>query len=174
MRIHIILLLLYLCTPAIIWADNTLPDAVSDQTSAALSIVGSGTYKKLGFLIYHATLWAPNGKFDKSKPYALQISYDRSLSKSTIVDSTTDSIREEGVDDRKLAEWRKKLEAVLPEVNDGDELVGLALPGKDSRLFLNGELIARLRDPELSNAFFAIWLGKTADKSLHSALLGKK
>ncbi len=72
------------------------------------SKVGSGTYRKFGFSVYRATLWAPDGKWDPAKPYALELHYTRSVSKDTLVDTVADDIRDQNVaDEATLVNWEK-------------------------------------------------------------------
>jgi hypothetical protein len=150
-----------------------LPDDVQKRVNPPLAEVGKGTYHKFGFSVYQATLWAANGAWNPQKPYALELHYTRGVSKDTLVDTVTDDLREEGVaDDQTLGRWRETLAGVLPDVEDGDVLVGLCLPGKKSRLFFNGKEIASIEDPALSKAFFDIWLGAHADEDLRAKLLG--
>jgi hypothetical protein len=121
------------------------------------------------------TLWAPEGNWNKAKPYALQLFYTHNLSKDTVVDNVLDNIRDENVaDDKKLNEWKTVLNNTLPALQDGDTLVGISLPGQKSQLFYNGTKIASIDDPALSKAFFDIWLGDTADSDLREKLLNNK
>lgn len=153
-------------------APSALPPSIAKQAPAALSPVGSGTYHKLGFSIYRATLWAPGGAYDPNKPYALELHYNRSLSKDTLVSTVMDDIRDQNVaDDVKLTEWEKTLNTALPAVQDGDVIIGLAVPGKKSVLFFNGKETTSIADPVFSKAFFNIWLGDHADETLRNKLL---
>jgi hypothetical protein len=163
------------CLPAVAKADdNTLPDSVRAHLHTPLARVGSGTYRRLGFSVYRATLWAPDGMWDAAKPYALQLRYARDVSRQTLVDTVTGDIRDQNVaDDATLARWRGILDATLPDVEDGDVIIGLAIPGKKSLLFHNGTKIASIGDRAFSHAFFNIWLGKNADEDLRDKLLGK-
>ncbi len=134
--------------------------------------VGSGKYKKLGFNIYKVALWAPGGQYDKLKPYALQVHYLRSLSKDTVVGSVVEDVRDQKMaDDSTMDEWENMLTKTLPAVEEGDEIVGLSLPGKPSKLFFNGKQIASIEDKRLSDSFFNIWLGEIANQDLRSQLL---
>ena len=119
-------------------------------------------------------LWAPDGVYDSKKPHALQLRYTRGVSKDTMVDIVIGNIRDENVaDDATLSSWQKILNDALTDVNDGDTIVGLARPGKPSELFYNGKQVASISDQKFSKAFFAIWLGDTADEDMRVALLGK-
>lgn len=152
--------------------NDTLPAAIIKYSPAPLMPVGSGTYRKLGFSVYKATLWAPNSLYNPNKPYALELHYTRSVSKDTLVDTVMDDIREQNVtDDETLSKWQTILTNALKPVEDGDTMIGLAVPGKNSRLFFNGVETASLNDPAFSKAFFNIWLGDHADENLKNKLL---
>jgi hypothetical protein len=162
------------CLPAALRAEDALPEPVRAQSHAPLAEVGSGTYRRFGFSVYRATLWAPNGVWDAAKPYALELHYTRSVDKETMVDIVSGDIRDENVaDDDTLARWEKILNATLPDVEDGDKLIGISLPGKESQLFYNEKKIAGIGDQAFSRAFFNIWLGETADEKLRNELLGR-
>ena len=61
-----------------------LPENVQLRSSLPLQEVGQGTYRRFGFRIYTITLWAPEGVWDPSKPYAIELHYARSLSRETM------------------------------------------------------------------------------------------
>jgi len=156
------------------FAEDALPQNVQARAQVALQLVGSGTYRKLGFKIYRATLWAPGGVWNAAQPYALQLRYMRSLSKETLADSLIEDIRDQNVaDDVTLARWSDGIKKIIPAVEDGDVMIGVYLPGKESVLFFNGNPIDKIEEENFSRAFFNIWLGKDADEDLQKALLGK-
>jgi len=169
---------LLLLAPAAQAAPNTtLPTPVfmAAKSQEPLQPVGSGTYRKIGFSIYEATLWGPNGVWQEDiKPYVLQLRYNRDLSKDTVVDAILSDLEPQAPDEATFARWSEQITATLPAVKDGDELSGVAIPGKPSILFYNGKQIASITDAALSKAFFAIWLGDRADKSLRAQLIGKE
>ena len=166
-------LLSFLYAPAASFADEALPDMVQTLTHAPLQKVGSGPYRKWGFTIYRATLWAPNGKWDAEKLYALELHYARSLSQETLADSIIDNIRDENVaDEATLASWSTILKKTMPAVEDGDVMIGTFNPGVEAVLYFNGNQIAKIKDQALIHAFFNIWLGESADERLKKELLG--
>lgn len=168
-----ILWVMALLFPAIVTAGEALPALVTQQVAQPLKQVGSGVYTKMGFTVYRATLWTPSGEWKKDEPYALQISYQMSLSKDTVVDAVVSDIRDQKVaNDATFAKWENQLSSALPQVFDGDSIIGLALPKQSSTLIHNGKVITTISDQKLSDAFFAIWLGKSADKKLKQKLLG--
>jgi len=159
--------------PTLSLAEDTLPESVRAQVHIPLKEVGSGTYRRFGLRVYRAILWAPEGKWDTAEPYALQLCYTRSVSKETLVDTVTDDIRGQNVtDDATLAAWQSTLNATLPEVEDGDTIIGLSMPKKPATIYYNGTKIASIEDQTFSRAFFDIWLGKTADEDMREGLLG--
>lgn len=153
----------------------TLPAAVAKHAPVPLSKVGQGTYRKFGFAVYNAALWAPEGFWEAEEPFALQLSYTRSLSKETLIDAVMDDIENQNIaDETTRARWRDFLEASLRDVEDGDVLAGLSLPAENEAiLFLNGAVIAVIDEQAFSDAFFSIWLGTNADADLREALLGE-
>jgi len=169
---HILIATFIALAPAGSFAANPLPPKAAVVNKLPLSEVGTGTYRKIGFSIYDATLWAPLGEYAEAKPFALQLTYKRSLSKSTVVDSVMDSIAEQNVaDEAKLAEWKATLEPLLFGVKDGDVFVGVSVPKKGADIYFNGGYVTTIKDPALVKAFFAIWLGDTASPELRAALL---
>ncbi|HAX92155.1 MAG TPA: hypothetical protein DCY07_08135, partial [Rhodospirillaceae bacterium] len=106
-----------------------LPTTVSDLTPVPLVKVGQGTFRKLGFRVYDATLWASQNTWDTSPPYALQLFYSRDISKDTLIDTVMGDIEDQNVaNEETRVRWKSVLDAALSDVNEGDVLVGLALP----------------------------------------------
>ena len=180
MKIYMLLsICIFLASPAYA-ADTTnsqsnLPAAITKQIAGNLQPVGSGKYKKLGFTIYNATLFAPQANWQAAKPYpyALQLKYARSLSKETLLDALMENISDQKTADAKtLKRWKGLLKQYLPAVKEGDVLVALSNPKKNSEIYFNGTKIGDIPEKPLSDAFFGIWLGKTADSELKSKLLG--
>ena len=150
-----------------------LPATVSDLTPVPLEKVGQGTFRKLGFRVYDATLWATQNTWNTSPPYALQLCYSRDISKDTLIDTVMSDIEDQNVaDEETRARWKSVLDAALSDVNEGDVLVGLALPDGKTVLVYNGVVIASIEEQAFSDAFFSVWLGNNADEELRVALLG--
>jgi len=169
--------LFFLCLPVGARADDiqeSLPASILAHASTPLKETGKSTFRRFGLRVYVASLWTKDGTWDVNKPYALALRYTRGVSKDTMVDIVIGDIRDQNVaDDATLTRWQGILNQDLPAVADGDVLVGLAIPGKKSLLFYNGKQIASLDDAALSQAFFNVWLGKTADEDMRAELLGK-
>jgi hypothetical protein len=154
--------------------DSGLPPAVLAQVHLPLKLVGEGNYRKFGFKIYHASLWAPDGIWSPDKPYVLKVQYARGLSKNTLVDGVMDDIHEENVaDDATLDRWHNALNMYMPAVEEDDTIIGASVPGRAAVFFYNGKKLAGIEDKAFGEAFFNIWLGNTADEDLHKKLLGQ-
>ena len=149
-----------------------LPDIVQTQVPSPLKEIGSGVYRKFGFSIYRASLWSGGSVWDAGKPFALELRYMHGLSKSTLVDTVMDDIKEQNIaDEETMSRWGKILDEALPAVEDGDTIIGVAVSKRLSLLFYNGSKIATITEPALSQAFFNIWLGQGANEDLRRKLL---
>jgi hypothetical protein len=47
---------------------------------------------------------------------------------------------------------------VFPDVQSGDRITGLYLPGQGARFYFGERLLGEVNDAEFARAFFAIWL----------------
>ena len=72
-----------------------------------------------------------------------------------------------------MARWAAGIKKTMPAVEDGDVMIGVAVPGGEAALFYNGKEIAKIKDQILAKAFFDIWLGQGADEDLRAELLGR-
>ena len=80
-------------------------------------------------------------------------------------------IRSQGfADETVLASWMAQLDAIFPDVVEGDRLpASVSLRG--TRFFLNGALIGTITDQNLSTRFFDIWLSeKTSEPGMRESL----
>jgi hypothetical protein len=65
------------------------------------------------------------------------------------------------------------MQALMPDVRPGDQLLGIYVPDQETRFFHNGQPIGTIPDPAFGPEFFAIWLDKkTSEPDLRVALLG--
>jgi len=142
----------------------------------ALQPVGQGTLTWLGLHIYDAALWAPDGKVDVSKPFALVVRYARALEGASIAERSIEEIARLGAGSAsQRAAWRDGLRTLFPNVEPGDEIAGVHRPGKGARFYLNGRLLGEIAEPAFSRAFFSIWLdSRTRLPELRAALIGAR
>ncbi|AKZ61556.1 periplasmic protein [Herbaspirillum hiltneri N3] len=137
---------------------------------------GSAGLRWFGLKIYDAALWSGTTPFDPAQPFALELTYRRSISRTRIVQTSMDEIRRlfgDRYSEEQLQRWEADMMRAFVDVNEGDQLTGVYLPGVGCRFYSRTRLLAEVRDAEFARAFFAIWLDpRTRDTQLRDRLLG--
>ncbi len=134
--------------------------------------VGQGVFKRFGWSIYEARLYAIAGRFDAAQPYALSLTYERTIAGDRLVQSSLDEMRKLGKPVEQHPEWAAELSRVLPSVTKGVTLTGVYRPGEGAIFYDQDKEIGQINDA-LARAFFAIWLDpRTSEPSLRQSLLG--
>jgi hypothetical protein len=151
---------------------QSVPDYVAKQVPEA-QVVGNAMFTYLFWDVYDATLYAPQGKWQPDAPFALKLAYQRELDGKKIAQRSVDEMRKQGIsDEAMLSEWRDKMVALFPDVEDGDVITGVATTNRASEFYINGELVGKIEDENFTQAFFDIWLSeKTSEPKLRKALL---
>ncbi|BAL27527.1 chalcone isomerase family protein [Azoarcus sp. KH32C] len=139
------------------------------EPMAGLRRWGSGEFRRLGLLIYEATLWA--GDNPLQPPLALRLDYHRSIRGAAIVEASVKEMRKLGSDEAELERWTAQMKALFPDVVAGDSITGHYRP--DGAVFLhNGRGIGEIADAGFARRFFGIWLDTgTSAPELRAALL---
>jgi len=140
------------------------------EAPSGLTRWGSGAFRRWGFLVYDATLWA--GADPQRPPLALQLTYRRQIAGADIAEASVKEIRRFGrTDEVTLAAWGERMRRLFPDVGPGDRITGHYLPGA-AHFEYNGRPLGRVDDPAFAAAFFAIWLDpRTSAPELRAALL---
>ena len=133
---------------------------------------GSGAFRRFGFHVYDATLWA--GDDPLQPPLALRLDYKRSIAGKAIAEASLREMREmrkRVADTPQLEAWGAEMARIFPDVRDGDHLLGLWQP-QGARFLQGGRTLGDVDDPDFARAFFGIWLDeKTSAPGLRAALL---
>jgi hypothetical protein len=145
----------------------------SNDPTAGLQRWGSGQFRRFGFLVYEATLWAAADPL--RPPLALRLDYKRTIAGSAIAEA---SVKEMARFAGKLAaepgalqRWGEQMSRLFPDVREGDHILGVYLPDRAGFLF-NGRPLGEIVDAEFARRFFAIWLDpQTSAPDLRAALL---
>ena len=156
---------------SLFWPFASLANMEAAETDSPLGLQrwGSGEFRRFGFLVYEATLWA--GDDPQRPPLALRLDYKRKIDGSAIADASVSEMRKLGVDEKMLAVWGEQMLWLFPDVAPGDSLIGHYRADGASFSF-NGKPIGEIADPEFAERFFAIWLDpKTSAPELRVALL---
>lgn len=142
------------------------------------TIIGHGELSWFGLSLYSATLWSEHQPFDRHAAFALQLVYHRHISGTRIVHTSLDEMERlfaHRFTADKLTQWQALMSRAFHDVDDGDQLIGLFIPGHGCRFYDAHGLTADIADPEFAEAFFAIWLDpRSKDSALRADLLGHK
>lgn len=131
---------------------------------------GSGEFRRFGFLVYEARLWASESGPVKP-PLALSLTYKRNIDGKAIAEASVDQMRRFDASEVQLTRWGSQMQALFPNVKPGDQIVGLQLSDR-ARFFFNDQPIGEIADTEFARSFFAIWLDpRTSEPKLRDALL---
>ena len=121
--------------------------------------VGNGTMRFFGLRIYDATLWSPDGVWSASQPYALELVYARSFDGGAIAQRSIEEMRAQRPwPEATLARWEKDMRALFPNVDKGDRLIGVRMPGAGATFYSGTRKLGQIRDEAFAEAFFGIWL----------------
>ncbi len=136
--------------------------------------VGSGTLRYFGLRIYDATLWSADGKWSADRPFALELHYARSFEGAAIARRAIEEIRSQrAIPPATLARWEQQMRALFPDVNAGNRLVGVRIPGRGVVFYSGPRRLGQIDDEEFAAAFFDIWLHPdTRAPDLRARLLG--
>lgn len=151
-----------------------LPAAVAGSAASPLVPVGEARLTKYAFHIYDARLWAEGGRFDPSRPHALEIRYAQPVTAATLTKVTLDEWRKLGLlDTAHERKWTASIARAWPDIEPGDTLIAYAELGEPMRIFHNGKVYSEFDDPEFASAFLAIWLDpRSSEPKLRRKLLG--
>lgn len=147
----------------------------------AAQLLGSGEMRIFGFAIYDAELWsaatAPADAAAMRAPFALQLSYRRSITRDDLVDASLKEIRRlasRAPDAAQMRRWQREMQQAFVDVQAGDRITGVFLPGEGARFYVGGELHHVIKDQAFARAFFSIWLDpRTRNPELRAQLLGR-
>jgi len=138
---------------------------------------GSGRLTWFGLHVYDARLFVPATGFDARRyfeqPFALELTYARKLQGRAIAERSDAEIAKLGIGtEAQRARWRQAMLALFPDVQAGQKLAGVHVPGQATEFYLDGQLIGRVDDPAFGTAFFGIWLdARTPAPDLRANLL---
>jgi len=153
------------------------PELTGELPSARLQ--GSGRMRFLGLHIYDARLWVGaqpvTGEWS-ALPFALELQYARSLKGEQIAERSLKEMQRQGEIPEIAAErWLGNMKQLFPDVNAGDRITGLNVPGGGARFFVNGSFRGEPREADFARLFFGIWLSpRTSEPALRESLLGLK
>lgn len=132
---------------------------------------GTGEFRRWGFLVYEATLWA-TPQDPLQPPLALSLTYKRALDGQKIAEASVSEMRNLKIaDEATLSAWGQRMAQIFPDVKAEDRIVGVQLPD-GARFFYNDRFIGSVDEAAFARAFFGIWLdARTSAPDLRALLL---
>lgn len=166
---------LLLALPAIAGTTAMLPALVQKYLDDA-RLAGTGRLTWFGFHVYDASLYVQGGLDPgdpAARPFVLELRYARRLKGAAIADASRDEMQRLGLGSvTQRAAWHSTMTRLFPDVEEGQRLAGVNLPGRGARFYFDGRLLGAVDDPLFARAFFAIWLDeRTREPQLREALL---
>lgn len=149
---------------------------VLPETAQEWRVLGNAGLRWLGFRVYDAALWVPQGRdWAPDAPFALEIRYARSIPSKRLVEVSLDEMRRLGVAaENELSAWRELLAAAFPDVERDDTIIGVRQADGSVRFYHRGEATVEIDDPRFAQAFFAIWFDeRTREPAMRERLLGQ-
>jgi hypothetical protein len=150
--------------------------AVWQQDLPQAKVLGSGDLRWFGLHIYSAKLWTESHTFDAKASFALELTYQKNISRERFVDTSIDEIkrlRGDTIGVEVLQRWKAHMEKSFTDVKSGDQLIGVHLPKIGCRFYSRDKLLAEIKDPEFAEAFFSIWFDpRSKDSGLRKQLTG--
>ena len=145
------------------------PIFANSDVLSGLKRRGSGEFRRFGFLVYEATLWAKDDP--QRPPLALRLDYKRAIEGKAIAAASVKEMRRFVTDEGLLQRWGERMQQIFPDVSPGDHILGVY--GSDgARFYQNDNLLGRIELPGFAEAFFSIWLdARTSAPELRAALL---
>jgi hypothetical protein len=159
-------------------ATPALPAELAHELVGAQAL-GTARMRFLGLDIYEARLWTSTDfkpeAYDQSL-FALELVYFRAMSGRLIAERSLKEMRRQGgLEPAREQAWLAAMVQAFPDVQPGDRITGLHLPGVGARFWSNGQSRPSVRDTDFSRLFFGIWLSEaTSEPLLRKGLLGHK
>jgi hypothetical protein len=138
-------------------------------------LVGAATYTFFGLEIYDGYYFCAAKNYSPDRPFALMMNYHRHLSGEAIASRSIEEIAKLKIGSaEQRARWEAAMKHLFPDVQPGDLLTGINIPGTGTRFFRNGVVLGTVDDPAFAQAFFAIWFDpRTSGPEFREHLLGE-
>ena len=156
MLVRFVLMLTLFMAPM---ASANMPSEVAKAMPNAAPL-GSATTRVLGFALYEAELFTPNGSaFSMAQPFALTLTYKRTFRGGKLAEATVDEIaRIEGIDASALDGLFAEFEACFRDVAPGDRVMGYGPSADGVDIYVRGARTCQINDSGIRQRFFNIWL----------------
>jgi hypothetical protein len=177
LRFGTVLLLLITATPAVATppgGNRPLPPQVVSQ-APGMHPLGKGRHSWWGIQMYDATLWIVGPQWSAAGPHALDLEPGRAVPADTLVKNAIAEMRALKVgDERKLTIWQAEMRKVIPNVQQGDQIVIFCSDTNRTLAYLNDSSTGEVDDPSFCPAVMSVWLHpQTKHQAMRKSLLGQ-
>ena len=143
--------------------------------NTGLKLVGEGKMTFLFWDVYLARLYTPSGGYKNTlTPLALEFNYLMDIEAKDLIEETVNQWRKQKMqrhDDERL--WLEQLNAIWPNVAEGDQLLFVVDENHYSRFYHNQNYLGVIESIDFSKRFSAIWLSEnTTAPKVRKKLLG--
>jgi len=154
--------------------NNNLNETI--QASGLIN-VGEATFSVLFWDIYKSRLQTTSGNYTANSPTDIilyEINYLRDITRNELIQRTVEQWQHLKVKPDLYEKHLTKLQAIWPNITNGDTLALLVTTDK-SVFYFNNDFIGDIQDPQFGSLFLDIWLSeKTSQPALRKKLLGEK
>jgi hypothetical protein len=135
---------------------------------------GKGRHSWWGIRMYDATLWIVGPQWSAAAPHALDIEPGRPVPADTLVKNAIAEMRDLKVgDESKLRIWQTEMIKLIPNVQQGDQIVIFCSDTNKTLAFLNDSSTGEIDDPSFCPAVMSVWLHpQTKHQAMRRSLLG--
>lgn len=160
-------------------AGVTMPDTDTIE-GKTLKLNGLGLRKKAIFKVYVAGLYLENSSKDSAAILAsneiksMRLHILRGLKGKQVSDAIVEGFERNSKSELpKLKSRLDKFAAMIPDVEEGDQIVMTWLPDKGTKITVRGTDRGTIEGRDFADALFAVWLGPApVQEDLKKALLG--
>lgn len=140
-----------------------------------MPLVGESTLKVAVWDIYHASLYAPEARYQPARPFALKLLYLRDFSKKNLIKETRKQLEElDLVNHRNAEQWFEKLDTLWVDVSKGDAITLLSDAQEHAHFYFNDRYLGSIADAEFARRFSAIWLSERSSRpEMRRQLIGE-
>jgi hypothetical protein len=174
-------LLLAVCAAALAVdvAGVDLPDTVT-VNGKTLKLNGAGLRKKAIFKVYVAALYVEQPTHDaaallsSSQVKSMRLRMMRSVKGKQVSESIEDGFAKNSKQQQdKLKDRLGKFEAMIPDVDEGDDIVMTWIPDQGTKVAVRGTDRGTIEGRDFADALFAVWLGPNpVQDDLKKSLVG--
>ena len=165
--------------------DVTLPDSIKlDGTDVSLQLNGMGYRTKFIFNIYVGALYTEKKVESRDAVQALKgpkrvvmhMVYDE-VNREKITNGWNEGFKENNSDEQ-MEKLRARLDtfnSYFPDLKENDVMFYDYIPGKGTRVTINGDVKGVIEGADFYAALLDVWLGEEpADEDLKEAMLGEE